>query len=280
MFKRPTRIYAHTSAVKNNYFVTPEFILHRDQDEPKLMRRFCPHRMYPIGEVGEKISSPSVTCKFHGFSWDSNGLPINNDRNLLCRKIEIGRSGLIFENFQEPDAKWVNDLEKETQLEYSHTLQGESNGSWLWMMEIQADLLHIWKEGIHPGLSSVTDLNEIDMYNGEEWILQTCSTGWWLFVYPFTFVEWSPGCLSVNFTIPNDMSTEFGFKWVTQFYYDPSVDQKKRKEFETLEDVFHEDVEAIEKQKGPWFPLLKSQNRLEDHCVHFGKWVLENRSTK
>ena len=53
-----------------------------------------------------------------------------------------------------------------------------------------------------------------------------------------------------------------------------SVEQ--RLEFETLEDVFKEDVQAIEKQKGPYFPLMKAMNRYEDHCVHFGKWFKEN----
>jgi hypothetical protein len=114
------------------------------------------------------------------------------------------------------------------------------------------------------------------MDHGDGWILQTCSTGWWLFIYPYTFIEYSPGCLSVNYTTPDDPNSEFGFSWITQFYYDPVIHQSKRTEFQTLEDVFHEDVEAIEQQKGKYFPLMKSVNRLEDHCVHFGQWVKDN----
>jgi len=82
--------------------------------------------------------------------------------------------------------------------------------------------------------------------------------------------------VSVNYTIPKDKINEFGFDWVTQFYYDPTTTIERRHVFEKLEEVFHEDVVAIEKQKGPWFPLMKSENRLEDHCIHYGKWVTAN----
>ncbi|HEY6435408.1 MAG TPA: hypothetical protein VIY47_02380, partial [Ignavibacteriaceae bacterium] len=186
---------------------------------------------------------------------------------------------LLFKNFNEPTHKWVNDLANEDDLEFSHICSGSSNGSWLWMMEIQADLLHIRKgiDVVHPELSSVTDLNNIDMYDGDGWILQTCNTGWWLFIYPFTFIEWSKGCLSINYTIPNNINNEYGFSWITQFYYDSIISTEKRQNFETLEDVFHEDVTTIELQKGPYFPIINPYNRLEDHCVHFGKWMKENQ---
>jgi hypothetical protein len=48
--------------------------------------------------------------------------------------------------------------------------------------------------------------------------------------------------------------------------------------FEKLENVFHEDVVAIEKQKGDYFPLMKATNRYEDHCVHWGQWVKDHRT--
>ena len=152
-------------------------------------------------------------------------------------------------------------------------------GSWLWIMEIQTDLLHIrtGENVVHPWLSSVEDLDKVEMDQGDGWILQSCSTGWWLFIYPFTFVEYSKGCVAVNYTIPKDRKNEFEFEWITQFYYDPSVSQERRNIFEKLEDVFHEDIAAIESQKGPYFPLMKTQNKLENHCVHFGKWVTKHR---
>jgi len=276
MLKKLPKVLAHSAALKQGNFVAPEYILNKgNENVTNLFHRFCPHRMYPLHNAGEIVGD--ITCKFHNFQWDKNGAPLNNTKNLGCGKAYVGRSGLVFKDFVEPDHFWVDDLASETNLQYSHSLHGTSKGSWLWMMEIQADLLHIWNGGIHPALSAVTNLEEIDMHEGDGWILQTCSTGWWLFVYPFTFVEYSKGCVSVNYTIPKDINNEFGFDWITQFYYDPSITIEKRKDFETLEDVFHEDVQAIEAQKGKYFPLMQAQNRLENHCVHFGKWVTNNK---
>jgi len=280
MFHNPPKILAHISSLKDGNFVVPEFILNKREDTVNLFHRYCPHRMYPLSEPGVHVKD--VTCKFHGFQWDQNGNPTNNNRKISCGTAEVGQTGLIFKNFQEPDRQWVIDLANEKTLEYSHSCQGTSKGSWLWMMEIQADLLHIRNGNhvIHPALAAATNLDDVSMTSGDGWILQTCSTGWWLFVYPYTFVEWSPGCLSINYTTPHNVNNEFGFDWITQFYYSPEVTTEKRKEFETLEDVFKEDVEAIETQKGHWFPIKSAHNRLEDHCVHFGEWVAINRLQK
>lgn len=277
MFDRPARILAHKSVLQKGNYATPDYIL----TNSGLLNRYCPHRSYPLKDIGS-FSQDDIVCKFHGFSWNNQGTPINNDRNIKCGSANEGKSGLIFKNFNEPNHRWVDDLADEKNLQYSHCMQGSSKGSWLWMMEIQADLLHIRNgtDVIHPELASVTDLDATEMFEGDDWILQTCSTGWWLFIYPFTFIEWSPGCLSVNYTTPHDINNEMGFDWITQFYYDPKITQEKKKEFETLEDVFKEDVDAIEKQKSKWFPILKPYNRLENHCVHFGHWVKQNLKIK
>lgn len=276
MLKHQPKILAHKSVISDNNFVTPEYILNKGDNQVNLFNRYCPHRMYPMHSPGEFVNE--IRCDFHDFRWDKDGNSINNNRKINCGTAQIGRSGLVFKDFVEPEHFWVDDLASETNLEYSHSMKGTSTGSWLWMMEIQADLLHIrpGEGAIHPELAAVTNLDDVGMEEGDGWILQTCSTGWWLFVYPFTFVEWSKGCVSVNYTIPKDKNNEFGFDWVTQFYYDPSTTIEKRKEFETLEDVFHEDVQAIEKQKGPWYPLMSAVNRLEAHCIHYGKWIKDN----
>lgn len=279
MFKNKfPKIFAHTSALRGGNYVTNDYILNRSGDDVRLLNRFCPHRMYPLHDTGDRVKE--ITCNFHGFKWLQDGTPLNNSSKLHCGSAEIGKSGLIFKNFIEPHHKWVDDLSQERNLQYSHCKQGSSKGSWLWMMEIQVDLLHIrkGKGAIHPNLATATNLDEVDMEEGDGWVLQTCSTGWWLFLYPHTFIEYSKGCMAINIVTPKDADNEFGFDWMTQFYYDYlSVSLKKRQEFETLEDVFVEDVGAIELQKGPWFPLVKTENRLEHHCVHWGHWVRKNR---
>jgi Rieske [2Fe-2S] domain len=278
MFKNPPKILTHISALDMGSMVTPEYIISKNNFDITLLRRFCPHRMYPIGNVGEILKN-KITCKFHGFEWNTNGEPINNDRKISCGTAKIGRSGLILKDFVEPNHRWVTDLAKETNLKFSHIREGKSVGSWLWMMEIQADLLHVraGDDVIHPWLSAIENLEDVELDSGDGWVIQTCSTGWWLFIYPFTFIEWSPGCLSINYTIPDNINSEFGFTWVTQFYYNSEVTRDRRVVFEKLEDALHEDIKAIEAQRGPYFPLTKASNRLEDHCVHFGKWVTDNK---
>lgn len=277
MFNTPPKIFAHVSALYDKNFVVPEYILNKQNNTVNLFHRFCPHRMYPLAEPGTLVEE--ITCNFHGFQWDKNGVPINNSKKLSCGQAETGKSGLVFKNFKEPNAQWVEDLAAETNLVYSHTLTGTSVGSWLWIMEVQADLLHVrvGENAVHPGLSTITHLEDTIMSTGDGWALQTCSTGWWLCVYPYTFVEWSKGCLAMNYAVPKDQQTEFGFTWVSQFYYNPSTTQERRATFEKyFQDVFLEDIAAIELQKGKYFPLITAHNHLEDHCVHFGKWVNDN----
>jgi hypothetical protein len=279
VFVNPPKIFAHVAALKNGNFVLPEYILNFNNNEANLFHRFCPHRMYPLHSTGEFVKD--ITCKFHGFQWDENGVPINNSKKLSCGSAEVGQSGLVFKNFKEPDHMWVKDLAKETALEYSHCVQGESKGSWLWLMDAEADLLHVYKGGIHPFLSAQIELKDIVTDQGDGWILQQHPHGWWLYIFPFTFVEYgSPGCVMVNTVIPDDINTEYGFKWVTQFYYDPSVGPNERMIFETLDTVFKEDVATAELQKGDYFPLMKAMNQYEDHCVHFGNWFKSNKIKK
>jgi hypothetical protein len=276
MFTNPPKIFAHVASVVQGNFVLPEVILNKSHNEINLFHRFCPHRMYPLHTTGEHVSN--IVCKFHNFEWDKDGVPVNNTKKLKCGTAEVGRSGLIYKNFVEPNHKWVDDLANETELVYSHSLQGESKGSWLWLMDAEADLLHLYKGGIHPFLSQQIELSDIVTDQGEGWILQSHPGGWWLYIFPFTFVEYGQsGCVMVNTVVPNDINTEYGFKWITQFYYHPSVNPNTRMIFETLETVFKEDVATAELQKGNYFPLMNAMNQYEDHCVHFGKWFKKNK---
>lgn len=276
MFKTPVKILAYKSILQLGNYVTPNYII--SNDNKSLLSRHCPHRMYPINDIGNIINE-SILCELHGYEWSLKGIPINNDKKLRCGEYIIGKSGLIFSNWQEPNHAWVDDLVKEPNLNYSHTYHGVSNGNWLWMMEIQADLLHIRKgiNVVHPELSNITNINDTKLESGEGWALQTCSTGWWLCVFPYTFIEYSKGCLAINFTVPNNSDNEFGFTWVTQFYFDPANSATKKLDFEKyFHDVFLEDLTAIEKYKHSYFPLKNSTNPLEQHVVEFGNWVTNN----
>jgi hypothetical protein len=55
------------------------------------------------------------------------------------------------------------------------------------------------------------------------------------------------------------------------------VEEEARKDFDTIEDVYKEDLQAIEKQKGSYFPLMSANDRLEEQCVHWGQWFNKNK---
>jgi hypothetical protein len=278
MFDKPPKILAHKSALDKGNFVIPEYILNKGETSTNLFHRHCPHRMYPLAEPGEFLGE--ITCKFHDFKWDLNGVPINNDKKLVCGGIPDSKSGLITLNFNEPDVPWIRDLANEKDLVYSHSTQGTSKGSWLWFMDTEIDLLHLTKTGIHPWLSHAIDPSTIELSNGDTWVCQTHPYGWWVFIYPFTLVEWGgSGRLAISYTIPNDKNNEFGFSYMTQYYYSPSITSEQKEFFEMIDVVYKEDLEAVEKLKGPFFPLMKAVNRYEDHCVLWGNWVRQNRTS-
>lgn len=277
--KQQPLVYAHSSVLNEGNYVLPDFILNKGYEGVNLFRRYCPHRMYPLHDTGEIIQE--VHCKFHNFNWDRNGTPINNPKKLICGSAEIGKSGLVMNHFVEPNHKWVNDLANEKELKYSHFFHGKSEGSWLWLMDIEADLLHLYQDGIHPFLSRQVKLEDIKLDQGEGWIYQEHPDGWWVYIFPYIFLEYGyKGKLAVNRVVPKDENSEFGFTWTTQFYYNNDVSVGDKLVFETMESVFREDVEASAQQKGGYFPLMSAMNEWENHCIHFGKWYRENVDKK
>lgn len=277
MFKKIPKVLSHVSSLNKGNFVTPEYILNKSDNSINLFHRFCPHRMFPISSPGKIIKE--IKCQFHNFQWTEQGEPINNDKKIKCGSAQLGISGLIFKDFEEPNHKWVTDLSNEKNLEYSHSVLGESKGSWLWLMDAEADLLHLHEHGIHPFLSKQIKLEDIQLEQDDGWILQTHPHGWWLYIFPYGFIEYkNPGMLMVNSVYPKNSNNEFGFDWICQFYYDPLVDVEQRMIFETLVNVFKEDIETAEKQKGNYFPLMNTINQYEEHCVHWGKWFRHNKT--
>lgn len=165
MFKKLPKVIGHVSALQDGPFIGQEYIMSKVEDEIKIFNRLCPHRFYPIGEVGNH--EKNIKCKLHGFTFNNDGSANNSLYKLNCHRHNLGKSGIVFQNFIEPDHKWVDDVYKETNLKYSHCYTGKSNGNWLWLMEIEADLLHILKNGVHPWLATQVDPNDVKLENGD-----------------------------------------------------------------------------------------------------------------
>lgn len=277
MLKSYPNIFAHESSCRHGNFVLQDRIIIKGLDFQTRSRE-CPHRAYLMHKPGEVVKN--LECKLHGFCWDNQGLPIGNHpyRLLDHTSITKGVSGLLFQQFEEPiGSRWVTDIANETNLEYSHSVTGSSNASWLWLMDILGDVLHIRPDGIHPALYPTVTLDKIDIEYGDGWCCQYHDNGFWLFVYPFHSIEWSNGKLSIMRITPNSTNEEFGFTWQCQLYYTAGIDSNQRKEWETLVNVYNEDIAAAENIRRSFFPLSRSTSRLEDPTVHWGKWFKENR---
>jgi hypothetical protein len=290
MFKNPPNIYAHVSALKNGHFVTEDEIILKKDEKYSIKSRECPHRGYTMQEPGDVVKN--VVCKLHGFAWDDEGKPFEN-KNDLCRNhfyrlhhhgnLEIGKSGLLFQNFKEQEqSEWVQVLNKMTDLEFVKTLTGESFGSRFWMMEQLTDILHFRQNGIHPRQTLETPLELLEQRLEEGCSIQKNTNvsgvvGYWVFVYPGFGIEFEPGKLLITRIIPKNKKEEFGYIWEMQFYYAPWVDKNEQEEWEKCKDVYIEDVLAVEKIKRPYFPLKKMVNKYEEQMHHWGKWYLNNK---
>jgi hypothetical protein len=279
MFKNFPQILTHKNSLQFGNLVLHDKIVTKSDGAFKVKNRECPHRAYPIGNPGDILQK--LECNLHGFCWNNNGLPIKPNIYKLqdCGSITEGKSGLLFQNFNEPtESSWVKILENETQLEYVRSEVGSSYGSWLWLMDIYSDLLHIRKNGVHPNLSLEIPLDTLTLEQGEDWILQkNTGSGFWLFIFPFTAIEWSTGKLSVKRIVPHNINQEFGFDWQVQLFYNKDIDSSQRKIWESLIDVYKEDITAIEKIRKPFYPLKKSISKWEDQTKLWGDWYLNNK---
>jgi nitrite reductase/ring-hydroxylating ferredoxin subunit len=169
MFKQIPQIIGHISSCKNKPFIGYEYIMTKVDNTINLFNRTCPHRFYPIGE--QLGPTNNITCKLHGFEYDSMGAAVNDHPfKLNCSSYNLGMSGLVFRNFAEPDHEWVACIASETNLEYSHCYTGQSNGSWLWLSELETDILHVRKDGIHPWLSSQYSNEDVKFDDKTSWV--------------------------------------------------------------------------------------------------------------
>jgi hypothetical protein len=278
MFKNPPLILAHTASCDNGNFVTEDYIIVKDQEQYTLKDRVCPHRAYLMHNTGDVVKQ--IECKLHGFCWNQQGEPSNEHFYKLANKGDVtqGRSGLLFQNFTEPNAEWVDVIASEKNLRYTKSYTGHTNASWLWMMDLNSDLLHFRQNGVHPRQSLETPLETLDLRQGDSWCQQISATGFWLFVFPFHQIDYEPGKLGITRNIPDDINNEYGFSWHTQIYYDDNIDSISRDIFEEmLVSVYLEDVEVVEKTKRPFFPLKRGVNKWEDHTLHWTDWYLKNK---
>lgn len=265
------KIYGHCDSLKNHqFYASTKFVI---DENLNAYSNVCPHRGFPIIEPATINST--MRCKLHGWQWDHQGQPTNNSVCLKSRKLETGRSGLIFSDWQEPvDAKWVNDLANDDFV-YSHSTHRTGTGDWRWQMDMHVDLLHVDK--IHPLLTSYVDVDNLSTEYGKDWICQHHEHGWWLFIYPYTHIEWEPGCLYFSEMVPNEDGR--GYEVYIHYMFAPGVNSAVRDNFIKMAEVtFDEDVDAVNtlSAHSKFRKPHASLDKLEVDTLHFYNWLQEN----
>ena len=108
-------------------------------------------------------------------------------------------------------------------------------------------------------------------------ICQHHEHGWWLFVYPFTHIEWEPGCLYFSEMSPRENGK--GYDVYIHYLFNPSVPADVRSKFiEMAEITFDEDITAVNEISSVSTYRMPSNapHKLEADIKHFYKWIEDN----
>jgi phenylpropionate dioxygenase-like ring-hydroxylating dioxygenase large terminal subunit len=270
LFKGPVpRLFGHKDSLKDNkFFASNKFVINQQFEA---FTNICPHRGFPILQPAGVADN--MRCELHGWQWNDDGTPTNNSACLKPRNLTVGKSGLMFMDWQEPsDAKWVNDLANDS-FTYSHSTRRTGTGDWKWQMEMHVDLLHVDK--IHPLLTSYVDIHKLQTEYGSDWVCQHHEHGWWLFIYPFTHIEWEPGCLYFSEMV----QTDYGYEVYIHYLFNESTPQHVRENFIKVAEVtFDEDVDAVNRLSlnNKYRTPSKTLDPLEVDIKHFYDWYKAN----
>jgi phenylpropionate dioxygenase-like ring-hydroxylating dioxygenase large terminal subunit len=195
----------------------------------KLVNNVCPHQKSLIISKTQE----TLQCRYHGWSWDDNGVPssngttsICNDFQLVMRDVHISNS-LIF-------SEKINLLSLPLDLSYMRLVEERIdmiNTCYRNIIDVFLDVDHI--SVVHPDLyTKVGVANSVkvewEYYDWGNIQLVQKNTSYdksfektllglreeklsavWITVYPYTTIDWQPGCLTIVVCVPvNDNLTK------------------------------------------------------------------------
>ncbi len=269
--KNHPQILTHKDTFKiSEIFGSADFVV---AEAHRLFVNKCPHRLMPIVQPGTVTNK--IACGLHGWEWTKEGVPCNNHVPLRSLpNLMIGESGLLFVNWQEPrEEQWVSDLRND-QFVYSHSLVKHGTGCMRWQMEMHVDLLHV--PHIHRLLNRHVDVNKLRTSRGDDWIAQYHEHGWWLFVYPYTHIEYESGRLYISEMRPVKSG---GYDVFIHYLFNPSISALERAQFTHLaETTMDEDIRAVNQlsASSQYTKPHTTQHPLEVDTTHFYQWLKAN----
>jgi phenylpropionate dioxygenase-like ring-hydroxylating dioxygenase large terminal subunit len=255
----------------------------------KLVNNICPHQKSLI------ITKPqeNLQCRYHAWSWDNNGNPTSNGTTSVCNDFQLvmkdtyTSNNLIF-------SEQVN--LSSLSLDFSHMRLVEErtdiiNANYKNIIDVFLDVDHI--SVVHPdvytkvGVAEKTEV-EWEYYDwGNIQLVQKNNpydqsfektllgseedlSAVWVTVYPYTTIDWQPGCLTIVVCVPvNDSLTNA----VIYKYRDTRYSDSNWKiNSDIWETAWQQDTEQVE--------CIVSQSNIDAHLEpakkHFRHWEKEN----
>jgi len=291
---RINSVIGHTSLLNvPQLSLNKEVLYFKDKDKFYAQSAKCPHRGYQLFANYDRrdIDPNDIVCPAHGLHF-KNGKCDNF--NLLRGELTVVNN-ILLDQFAYPVLtlpKEVKVLEQEKVTFYHREIVKVSNVDWRCHMENNVDMLHL--KHAHSYMDTFVDLHNIRTAEGEDWSWQEltfsnniCSNGpyelmkidssnsnlktWWLYLYPYTMIEWQAGFIGISTIHPN----KSGYTLVYDLYVDNDIHQSPYVVKKAIIDfTMQEDLNLI-RNIGTFKPQSHYMKG-EEHTKHFHGWLEDN----
>ena len=262
-------------------------VLFNDNGQFSILNNICPHQ----GSLIISSMKESMSCQYHGWSWDNNGHPANSGNTVVCNSSRLSKkeafetNSLIFS--EKIDLSSVNHVDLSfMKLVEERTDLVESN--YRNIIDVFLDVDHI--PVVHPEVYTqvgVADQSEVEWAyydwgniqfvkkNGpltKEYkdtllgIDEEKLAAFWVTLYPYVTIDWQPGYLTVMSCVPDG---ENRTKAVIHQYRDTRYsDENWRINKNIWETAWMQDKHQAE----VIVARSQSEQNLEEAKLHFRNW--------
>jgi nitrite reductase/ring-hydroxylating ferredoxin subunit len=233
-------------------------------DTVRVYNNVCPHQRSRICNNKQKY----FQCQYHGWQWDLNGTPLNNEVTLKGTPVH-NINGLLFNTAIDiPELAGLN-IERYQLVEER---VDRVDADWKHIVDVFLDVDHIpvVHEGVYESIG-ITDESEIK-WNYYDWgnTQQVYSenkdlVAVWVMLYPYTMIEWQAGSLFITVCNPKDSYTD-----VTVLKYSDPENSSYTDNSKIFETAWQQDKQQAENIIS--FP----KTVLDEQKMHFRHYLDQN----
>jgi phenylpropionate dioxygenase-like ring-hydroxylating dioxygenase large terminal subunit len=255
----------------------------------KLVNNICPHQKSLIISK----SQDTLQCRYHAWSWNDKGEPISNGTTSVCNNFQLvmketyTSNNLIFSEQVDLSSLPLDFSHMKLVEERTDTINANHNN----IIDIFLDVDHI--SVVHPdvytkvGIAEKTEVhweyydwgsiqlvqkNNLYDKDFESTLLgsEEDLSAVWITVYPYTTIDWQPGCLTIVVCVPvNETSTNAVIYKYRDIRYN---DENWKINSDIWETAWRQDSEQAE--------CITSQAIVDNHLDpgkrHFKNWKKAN----